>query len=163
MCFRIPLVLFLGCPNRFTCESTSAQANSPLTAFVLAVGSTSCVAVSIRRDTKKCHSFAPLLLLLPPERKSYVQGLISTEERRGRRGGPDRRTRTEWETELVRGMSVPNEANANGHRGQIAFLSYLHRRMYFFAGRWVLSSATEQQNLSESNPVYMLGKLLLLS
>ena len=37
---------------------------SPLTAFVLAVGSTSCVAVSIRRDTKKCHSFAPLL---PPE------------------------------------------------------------------------------------------------
>ena len=57
-----------------------------------AVGSTSCVAVSIRRDTKKCHSFAPLLL---PERKSYVQGLISTEgsERAGE--AVRRRTRTD--------------------------------------------------------------------
>ena len=71
-------------------------------------------------------------------RKSYVQGLISTKQGEKRTG----RT-TEWETELVRGMSVPNEANANGHRGRIAFLSYLHGRMYFFAGKWVLSSARE--------------------
>ena len=60
---------------------------SPLTAFVLAVGSTSCVAVSIRRDTKKCHSFAPLLPRRRSGRKSYVQGLISTKQ-----GGEEDRT-----------------------------------------------------------------------
>ena len=96
--------------------SPSSSAFAFAAGELAAVDSTSCVAVSIRRDTKKCHSFAPLLL---PERKSYVQGLISTE------GEEDR---AEWETELVRGMSVPNEANerTDTERGLIVFLSHLH-------------------------------------